>query len=366
MLFEPIPIDGLDLPNRLIRSATAERMADDDGMPRPELQRLYAELTNGGVGLIVTGHLYVHPGGKCHPEMTGAHSDDLVPSLASLAESVHELGGRLVGQINHGGMQCSPDVVPQAVAPSFIDAQFLARPARELATDEITDLIQAYTQAARRLREAGFDGVQLHGAHGFLINQFLSPSTNCRADEWGGDLEGRLRFLREVCRSIQREVGPDFPMMIKLGFVDGINGGLCLEESLKVVSHLQAMGVDAVEVSGGIGGGKSSSVRAGIRRADEEAYFRPWARAAKAVTGLPVILVGGLRSRSVMEDVLQSGDADMISLSRPLICEPDLPNRMRLGLQDKSSCISANRCWAEAAGQGIACKCPVPDGVSDG
>jgi 2,4-dienoyl-CoA reductase-like NADH-dependent reductase (Old Yellow Enzyme family) len=366
MLFEPIRVGGLFLPNRFMRSATAERMADVDGMPKPELNGLYADLASGGVGLIVTGHLYVHPGGKCHSEMTGAHSDDLVPSLASLARTVHELGGRLVGQINHGGMQCSLDVVAQPVAPSFIDAQFLSRPARELARNEITDIIQAYAQAARRLQEAGFDGVQLHGAHGFLINQFLSPFTNRRSDEWGGDFEGRMRFVREVCRAVRREVGQDYPMLIKLGLVDGVDGGLSLDEGLRIVRHLQAMGVDAVEVSGGIGGGKSSSVRAGVHTEAEEAYFRPWARTAKGVTHLPIALVGGLRSRSVMEDVLQSKDADMISLCRPLICEPDLPNRMRLGLQEKSSCISANRCWAEAPAQGIACKCPLPGRISPG
>jgi 2,4-dienoyl-CoA reductase-like NADH-dependent reductase (Old Yellow Enzyme family) len=311
------------------------------------------------VGLIITGHMYVHPSGKAHPEMTGIHSDELIPSLAELAHAVHREGGHVVIQINHGGMQCSPQTASETMAPSALDAPFLQRPAREMTSDEIALLIQAYAQAARRAQEAGLDGVQIHGAHGYLVSQFLSPFVNRRADEWGGDLEGRMRFLRAVCQAVREQVGPDYPVLVKLGMMDGVEGGLMLEEGLQVVAALEGMGLDAVEISGGIGGGRDLNVRPAIRSEEDEAYFRPLARQARPVTRLPIMLVGGFRSWRAMEAALVAGDADFISLCRPLICEPDLPNRLRLGLQERSACISANRCWPEGTDEGIACRCPV-------
>jgi 2,4-dienoyl-CoA reductase-like NADH-dependent reductase (Old Yellow Enzyme family) len=357
ILFTPADIGTLVLPNRFVRSATAERMADDDGRPRPRLKQLYRELARGGVGLIITGHMYVDPSGKAHPEMTGVYSDALIPDLAGLAETVHEESGKIVAQINHGGMQCGAETVPETIAPSAMESPYLERPAREMTADEITFLIEAFGQAARRVKEAGFDGVQIHGAHGYLVHQFLTPFVNRRTDEWGGGLEGRMRFLREVCRAIRGQVGPDYPVFIKLGPMDLVEGGLTAEEGTRVVAALEEMGLDAVEVSGGIGHNFVS--RAGIRSEADEAYFRPLARRARAVTRLPIILVGGLRSRRVMEEVLDAGDADFVSLCRPLICEPDLPNRLREDVQGRSACISANRCWPDEPDKGIACKCPV-------
>jgi len=359
MLFTPENIGPLALPNRLVRSATAERMADANGQPKPRLKALYEELARGGVGLIITGHMYVHPSGKAHLEMTGIYSDEMIPLLAELADAVHREGGQVVVQINHGGMQCSRETVPETIAPSAVDAPFLKRPAREMTPDEITLLIQAYGQAARRAREAGFDGVQIHGAHGYLISQFLSPFVNRRADEWGGDLEGRMHFLRAVCQTVREQVGPDYPVFIKLGMMDGVEGGLTPKEGVRVVAALEGMGLDAVEISGGIGGVRNLNIRTGIRSEADEAYFRPLARQARPVTRLPIILVGGFRSRRVMEEVLADGDADFVSLCRPLLCEPDLPNRLRAGLQERSSCISANHCWPEGPDEGIACKCPI-------
>jgi len=359
MLFTPGNIGTLTLPNRLIRSATAERLADVNGNPAPRLKALYRELARGGVGLIITGHMYVHPQGKAHPGMTGIFSDELIPGLAELTDAVHQEGGRIAVQINYGGMKCSRETVAEAIAPSAVEAPFLEQPAREMTPDEIALLIRAYAQAARRAYEAGFDGIQLHGAHGYLISEFLSPFVNRRTDEWGGSLEGRMRFLRAVCEAVREQVGPDYPVFIKLGLVDGVEGGLTVEESCQVVAALEDMGLDAVEISGGIGGGGDLNIRLGIRTEADEACFRPLAQQVRPRTGLPLILVGGLRSRRVMEEVLTSGDADFVSLSRPLICEPDLPNRLRAGLQERSSCISANRCWPEEPGEGIACHCPI-------
>lgn len=358
-LFTPGKIGSLNLPNRLVRSATAERMADaGDGRPRPQLKDLYRELTKGGVGLIITGHMYIHPSGKAHPEMTGIYSDDLIPGLAELASTVHQEGGKVVVQINHGGMQCDRETVPDPMAPSTMDATSLNRAAREMTTAEINDIIQAFGQAARRVKMAGFDGVQIHAAHGYLNSQFLSPFSNRRTDDWGGNQTKRLRFLREVCGAVRERVGRDYPVLIKLGMMDGIESGLSPEDGVQVVAALEEMELDGVEISGGIGGARALNVRKGIRSEDREAYFLPLARKARPATRLPILLVGGMRSRKVMERVLGDGDADFISLCRPLITEPDFPNRMHMGLQEKSGCLSSDNCWAENEGEGISCKCP--------
>jgi len=358
-LFTSADIGPLTLPNRLVRSATAERMADADGGPRPQLEQLYRELAQGGVGLIITGHMYVHPAGKAHPEMTGIYSDDLTARLAGLADAIHQEGGRVVVQINHGGMQCDRRAVSESMAPSAADFPFLKQPAREMTPDEIAVVIRAFGQAARRARDAGFDGVQIHAAHGYLISQFLSPFVNRRTDEWGGDLAGRMRFLRAVCRAVREQVGPDYPMLIKFGMMDALEGGLSPEEGGRVTAAMKGMGLDAVEISGGIGGEKNLNTPVGIRCEEDEAYFRPLVQRARAETDLPLISVGGFRSRRVMEDVLAAGEADFISICRPLICEPDFPNRLRAGLQERSACISANRCWADEMDEGIACKCSI-------
>jgi 2,4-dienoyl-CoA reductase-like NADH-dependent reductase (Old Yellow Enzyme family) len=291
--------------------------------------------------------------------MAGIYSDNLIPDLAKLADAVHQEGGKVAVQINHGGMQCDPLAISETIAPSAADFDFLQQPAREMTPEEIATVIEAFRQAARRVKEAGFDSVQIHAAHGYLVSQFLSPYVNRRSDEWGGDLEGRMRFLRAVCQAVREQVGPDYPVFTKLGVKDGIEDGLTLEEGVQVVAALEEMGLDGVEISGGIGGPKSSSVRKGVRTEADEAYFRPFAQQARPVTELPIILVGGFRTRSVMEDVLAAGEADFISLCRPLICEPDFPNRMQAGTREQSACISANKCWAEGMGVGIACKCPL-------
>ena len=359
MLFTPVAIGALTLPNRIVRSATAERMADDEGRPQPRMADVYRELVRGEVGLIVTGHMYVHPGGKAHPEMTGVYSDELIPGLARLAEAVHQEGGLVTAQINHGGMQCYLAAVPDAIAPSDVLTSTRNRPAREMSVGEIELVIDAYAQAARRVKEAGLDGVQLHAAHGYLISQFLSPFINKRTDKWGGDLEGRMHFLRAVCQAVRAQVGPLYPVWTKLGMQDAVEGGLTLEEGTRVVEALQGMGLDGVEISIGVAGVRSGSMRTGIRTEADEAYFRSMAQQARRVTRRPIALVGGFRTQSVMEGVLASGDADCISLCRPLICEPDLPRRMRLGLQQHSSCISTNLCWTDKLGEGTACRCPI-------
>ena len=357
LLFEPGMIGNLVLKNRIIRSATAERLADETtGFPKPGLKDLWIKLARGGTGLIITEHMYVHPSGKCHPEMTGIHNDEVIPFLREIVEAVHKEGAKIAVQINHGGMQCSQEVVHDALAPSDIKKPFLDRPAREMQPEEISLIINNFAQAARRVKEAGFDAVQLHGAHGYLINQFISPLVNQRQDKWGGDSNRRLVFLHEVTKAVRDQVGYDYPVLIKFGVEDGIDGGLSIEDGIRVIVEMKKIGLDAVELSGGI---QSTNTKKGINSKDKEAYFRPYSKRAREVTDLPIALVGGLRSREVMEDVLGTGDADFVSLCRPLINEPDLPRLMRIGKKTTSDCISSNNCWPKSKGEGIACKCPI-------
>ncbi|MGD2205730.1 MAG: NADH:flavin oxidoreductase [Anaerolineae bacterium] len=359
-LFSTARIGSLELENRLIRSATAERMATEAiGRATPAMAELYRELCRGGVGLIITGHAYVTPGGKAHPEMLGAHCDQMLPGLKTLADAVHAEGGRIALQINHGGRQCDEACTPHTMAPSAVPTPS-GRTPREMTHAEIIAAVDAFGQAARRAQQTGFDAVQIHGAHGYLIGQFLSPHTNRRTDAWGGDFARRLRFLAAVCEAVRGQVKKDYPVFIKLGMMDNIArvpDGLTPDDGARIVSRLADLGLDAIEVSGGYGGGQGDfNTRLAVGSKAPEAYFRPLGQRAKAATHLPVILVGGLRSKAVMDDVLTSGDANLISLSRPLICEPDLPNRLRTGEATASDCISGGRCWPKGLGQGISCK----------
>ena len=352
-LFEPGRIAGLTLANRLVRSATAEYMADPAGRPEPPMVEMYEALAQGGVGLIVTGHAFVHPSGRYRLEMTGVYDDDLIPSLEALTKAVHDQGGKVAMQINHGGRRCAEDVINQEpLAPSPVPQTRGSPRPRELSETQIRELIGAYSRAAGRVKAAGFDGVQVHAAHGYLIGQFNSPAANWRRDGWGGSAARRLRFLEEIAAAVRDEVGGDYPVLIKLGIQDFVRDGMTLDDGLEIVRHLADWGLDAVEISGGLG---SQNVRKDILRPDEEAYFLPQARKVRDATDLPLILVGGLRSQSVMERILEEGTADFISLCRPLIREPDLPLRFQEG-QDKASCISCNRCWPPPGEYGVKCR----------
>jgi 2,4-dienoyl-CoA reductase-like NADH-dependent reductase (Old Yellow Enzyme family) len=365
MLFDEGRIGTLTLQNRLIRSATAEALADEAGTPRPSLARMYADLACGGVGLIISGHMGVHRAGKAHAGMTMIDTDRVIPSLTELARAVHVHGSLLAAQINHAGRQARHGIVDDPVGPSDLPPAKTRSGARAMTLDEIEQAIEAFAAAAERAFRAGFDAVQIHAAHGYLISQFLSPLANTRTDTWGGSWENRTRLLRRIAAAVRERVGAGFPVLVKLGLRDESEVGLSLKEGVAIVQSLSAWGIDAVEISGGVAETGTYSVHGRIDPGENEAYFRPWARAARAVAAVPIALVGGIRSREVMEDLLQSGDAQFISLCRPLLCEPDLPLRLRRGLQTASSCVSGNRCWPAAGEEGISCKCPDvvrPDG----
>ena len=345
-------IGSMEVRNRFVRSATAEYLSDERGAPVPELAKMYRAMAEGGVGLIITGHCYVHPGGRCRREMGGIHEDALIEPWREVADAVHQAGTKIAMQINHGGRQCLADAVDGPLAaPSPIPLTDDAPRPVGLSERAIEDLIHAFADAAGRVKEAGFDAVQIHSAHGYLISSFNSPASNWRRDAWGGTPSRRMRMLEEVSVAVRDVVGSEYPVFVKLGAVDFVRDGLAEKDGIEIIRHLADMGLDGVEISGGIG---AESIRPGIRRPDQEAYFLPIARKARAATDLPLILVGGMRSREVMESVLAEGSADFISLCRPLIREPDLPSRMMTG-QEKATCISCNQCWPRVGEVGISC-----------
>jgi 2,4-dienoyl-CoA reductase-like NADH-dependent reductase (Old Yellow Enzyme family) len=233
------------------------------------------------------------------------------------------------------------------MAPSFVeDDPYFEEEYNIMAKGDIWEVIRAFGEAAARAKEAHFDAVQVHAAHGYLISQFLSPYTNRRQDEWGGALENRVRFLREIYQAIRTKVGDDYPILIKIGVKDEIPGGFDLKDGKWVARCLEQWGFDALEVSQGLRGqdADKKESRPGILRPEQEAYFRDWSREIKKQVKIPVMIVGGLRSFNIMEEIVQNGEADFISLSRPFIREPDLINRWEKGDDRKAKCISCNKC----------------------
>ena len=359
-IFDSTNLGSIELSNRHVRSATWEGLADPDGRMTPDLMRIYEDLADGGVGLIISSYLYVQQIGKQSLGQIGVYSDDLIPGLSDLAAAVHDRGGKLVGQIVHCGGQADRRLNGghQPVAPSAVDSEGYSMTPRELSGGEIETVISDFAAAARRLQTAGFDGVQLHGAHGYLLAQFLSAIRNRRTDEYGGSLVNRSRFYLEVYRAVRSEVGPDFPVMIKISASDFVEGSTTEEDSCYLASALAAEGIDAIEVSGGKPGStKIGAARPNIRETKDEAYFLPQAEAIRrAAPAVPLMLVGGVRSPEVIEQILEQGTADYFSMCRPLIREPSLPARWLSGDRQRAACISCLGCFGPAGrGDGIRC-----------
>lgn len=345
MLFKSYNLSGIELKNRIVRSATYEKRADVDGFVTDALIEFYKELTRGGVGLIITGNALVHVSGRSVPQMICIHNDYYIDKLKRLTDAIHNLDGKVVIQLVHGGRQCFPILLggESPLAPSEVYDPSIKVTPRAMTNEEIWEIIEAFGDAARRAVYAGFDGVQIHGAHGYLISEFLSPHTNRRDDYWGGDEERRFHFLEEVYKAIRREVGSNYPVLIKMNADDFIEGGLRPEESLRIAKRLEELAIDAIEISGGMYESGSKTAQPNILNKEQEAYFRGYSKLFKENLNVPVILVGGIRSKDVAEDILQKGDADLISISRPLIREPDLPNKFLAG-KEKADCISCNGC----------------------
>jgi len=345
-LFTPHRLHGLELRNRLIRSATLEGLCGADGRPTAELIELYRQLAAGGCGLLISGITYVREEGQLIRNGLGASSDEQFAGLAQLAAAVHQEGGKFCLQLGHAGGQTRSKVAGrQPLAPSGIKVDQYPEPPQEMTAADIAEMVAAFSAAAGRARQAGCDAVQLHAAHGYLINQFLSPLTNRREDEFGGDLDGRSRFLLEIVGAVQQAVGRDFPLLVKLNGSDNLDGGFDFDDAAEVARRLDAAGVAAIEISAGTpASGDRRPIRLPHESGNELAYNVVLARAVKMQVSCPVIAVGGIRSLHVMTGLLRTGQADYLSLCRPLIREPDLPNKLQSGSSEKSTCISCNGC----------------------
>jgi 2,4-dienoyl-CoA reductase-like NADH-dependent reductase (Old Yellow Enzyme family) len=332
-------------------------MATDDGACTPKLIDLMANLVKGGVGLIVSSHAYVQKEGQATPWQLGVDKDELIPGLKDMTDAVHENGGKIVMQLSHGGFFSYPKLTGQTPkAPSKVEG-IAKSPRKEMSVGDIQQVVKAFAAGAERAKEAGFDGVQIRPAHGYLLSQFLSPIFNHRKDEYGGKIKNRARILVEIIQSIRKTVEQNYPVFVKLNCQDFAENGLKLVESLQVADMLVKEGIDAIELSGGLlTGGKLSPSSMGINSEEKEAYFQEEARAFKKQINVPLILVGGIRSYRVAERLVEEGVADYISMSRPFIREPDLINRWKSGDLQKAACVSDNMCFKPAMkGGGIYC-----------
>ncbi len=374
VLFEPVKIGNLEIKNRFIRSATYFALSDEDGHISRQSIELMKTLAENEVGLIMTGFAYVLKSGQVGPDMNGIQDDDHIPAYKEMTKAVHEAGGRIAMQIVHGGAGSlnAAQTGGDYMAVSLIDnLPEFGREPREMKEEDIQEIIEAFGHAARRAQEADFDGVQIHGAHGYLVSQFLSPRTNQRSDRWGGNLENRMRFVIEVTRSVKRHVDDDFPVMIKLGGRDYLQPGdrlvwgrsrggtpesdktdssdnevgLTIEEGAEAASILENEGISFIEISHGFIGTSSIKINLGITSPEQEAYFLQDARVIRQKTSGPLGLVAGLRSIPVMEEIVSSGVVDCIALCRPLIREPGLIGRWKNGDTRPAECISCGGCF---------------------
>ncbi|HEX4416797.1 MAG TPA: NADH:flavin oxidoreductase/NADH oxidase family protein [Kofleriaceae bacterium] len=329
---------GTTLANRLAKSAMSEILADPEThAPNDQLVRLYERWGKSGAGLLITGHVIVDPVGLGEPGNVMIVDDRHRVALARWASAAQAHGAQLWMQINHTGRQAPKRLTHHPVAPSPVALKgmtgLFARP-RALEDREITALVTRFATTAAAAKDAGFAGVQIHAAHGYLISQFLSPLTNLRDDAWGGDAIRRSRFLLEIVRAVRAAVGPAFPVGVKLNSADFQRGGFAIDAAMDVVRALETAGIDLLEVSGGnyespaMAGSGELAKNQRVSSRYREAYFLDYARQLRTITKLPILLTGGMRSRAVMEDALASGATDVIGLARPMAHTPELPAKL--------------------------------------
>jgi 2,4-dienoyl-CoA reductase-like NADH-dependent reductase (Old Yellow Enzyme family) len=353
-LFQPYRIGKLELSNRFVRSATWDATANSDGTVSDASLALFKKLGSGGIGLIVTGHTFMAPNGQAGFGQYGIHNDKMVLELRQLVAAVHRSGGKIAIQITHAGINAMR-AVPNALVVSQMPT--VGREQHEMSEDDIEVLLDDFVKAAVRAREAGFDAVQFHGAHGYLLNQFISPVINRRTDRWGGSIENRSRFHVEVIRRSRQAVGHDFPLLIKFGIPGKSGKGLTVEDSLWTAAQMCEAGIDAIEVSADSSAMERNAVPLMKRGEPERVFFRDRAAAVKGIVNVPVILVGGIRSLATASDIVNSGDADLIAMSRPFICEPALLKRWQENSNRTVDCISCNRCFPFGVPEGSVVMC---------
>lgn len=335
--------NGTVVKNRLFKSAMSEALGTREGLATPELARLYGAWADGGIGLCITGNVMVdrralgEPGNVVIEE--GPAVETQLMALRAWAQAATRNGTQCWVQLNHPGKQAPKGLNRETIAPSAVPFRsemqaFFATP-REMTDTEVREVIARFGRAAGLVRQAGFSGVQIHGAHGYLVSQFLSPHHNRRTDEWGGTPEKRRRFVLAVLAAMREQVGPDFPIGIKLNSADFQRGGFTEEESLDTIKALSDAGIDLIEISGGtyeapaMTGVKAEPVKDSTRQ--REAYFLAFAEKARAAVKTPLVVTGGFRSLEGMAQAITGGAVDFVGIARILAVEPDAPNRLLSG-----------------------------------
>ena len=317
-LLTPLKMGSLELRNRIVMPPMGTNYAGTKGEVTEKLLKHYADRSRD-LGLLIVEHSYVAPQGRAGPHQLGIHHDDMIPGLTRLAETAHEQGTPVAIQLNHGGGTSRSEVTgTQPVAPSPVLHPHKATEApRRLTTEEIEELANNYRDAARRAKEAGFDAVEVHGAHGYLLGQFHSPATNTRTDEYGGTLENRVRLSRRIVKEVKQDLGKDYPVLYRIGVQDfgDYPDRLTLQEGVKASRMIVEAGVDIIDVSGGIGGGRPEGL-------EGPGFFVPQAEAVKEVVDVPVIGVGGIKTAEEADTIIASGRVDLVAIGRAYLSEP--------------------------------------------
>jgi 2,4-dienoyl-CoA reductase-like NADH-dependent reductase (Old Yellow Enzyme family) len=328
--------NGVEIKNRFFKAAMSEGMSDKLNRPTKKLVRLYKTWAESEAGIVVTGNVMVDKRALGEPRNVVVENEKDLDLLKSWANAGTKNGTHLWMQINHPGKQVFKGIVKEAVAPSKVEfdpkLQRYFPVARELQEKEIIDIIQRFANTAKIAKKAGFTGVQLHGAHGYLISQFLSPRHNKRTDQWGGSLENRMRFLLEIFKGVRKEVGNSFPIGVKLNSADFMKAGFSEEEALQVIKTLDQLGIDLIEISGG---SYESPQMTGLNLKEStkrrEAYFLEFATKARKVSKAPLVVTGGFRTLSGMEEAILEGATAMVGLARPMAVYPHLPKELLQG-----------------------------------
>lgn len=342
-LYEPLRLpSGFVLPNRIMKAAMSEALADARHRPDERLIRLYERWSRGGYGLLITGNVMVDRSQLGEPGNVVIEDDRDLAALSRWVKSTHNAGVPIWTQLNHPGRQSNPLAIGHTpVAPSAVPMSLPGSPTpRALTGSEIEDIIERFANAAVICEAAGFDGVQVHAAHGYLVTQFLSPLTNLRTDDWGGDSTRRMHFLLEIIRRIRNRVSPAFAVSVKLNSADFLRGGFTEDGSRHVVRALAGNAIDLIEISGGnyespaMAGAAAASTRA------REAYFLDYARTVRVEAGhVPLAVTGGFRTHAAMSRAVSSGDCDVVGLARPAATTPDAAN---LILSGKASAVTSH------------------------
>ena len=334
LLFTPITLpNGTTIKNRFFKSAMSEGMGTKNFQPKRNIATLYKRWAEGGTGLIITGNIMVDPKGTAEPGNIVFDKNSNMEILKDWAKQGQQHGAKVMVQLNHPGKQAPKTIAKETVAPSAVPLgnglnKLFSTP-RALTTSEVEELVQKFVTSAKVAKEAGFSGVQIHAAHGYLISQFLSPHDNRRTDKYGGSLENRMRFLKEIYLGMREELGKDFNIGIKINSTDFKEDGLTEEDSLKTIIELANLGLDFVEISGGTY--ERPAMMGATSKSTNQVFFAEYSKKLKQKIDIPVIVTGGIRSINAMNTLLNDNTTDFIGIARPLTIDPNIPNKIKQG-----------------------------------